>query len=78
MVDGRWAPPGAGGPAGAILYGHVDDAQASVDRLLSLGAKEFEPVTERGPGFVTASVIDPFGNLLGVMYNAHYLEMSRR
>ncbi len=30
---------------------------------------------ERGPGFVTASVLDPFGNLLGVMYNRHYLEI---
>jgi hypothetical protein len=26
-----------------------------------------------GPGFVTASVVDPFGNVLGVMYNRHYL-----
>jgi hypothetical protein len=26
-------------------------------------------------GFVTASVVDPFGNVLGVMYNRHYLEL---
>jgi hypothetical protein len=25
--------------------------------------------------FVAASVVDPFGNLLGVMYNPHYLEV---
>jgi hypothetical protein len=25
--------------------------------------------------FVTASVVDPFGNNLGVMYNPHYLEV---
>ena len=25
--------------------------------------------------FVTASVVDPFGNILGVMYNPHYLEV---
>ena len=48
---------------------------ATVARLLSLGAKEYEPITERGDGFVTASVVDPFGNILGVMYNAHYLEV---
>jgi hypothetical protein len=24
---------------------------------------------------VTAAVVDPFGNVLGVMYNPHYLEM---
>ncbi|WP_199853225.1 hypothetical protein [Plantactinospora sp. BC1] len=32
---------------------------------------------ERGPGFVTASVVDPFGNILGVMENQHYLEVLR-
>ncbi|MER7475207.1 hypothetical protein ABT351_31575, partial [Micromonospora sp. NPDC000018] len=29
---------------------------------------------DRGSGFVTATVVDPFGNLLGVMYNPHYVE----
>jgi hypothetical protein len=24
---------------------------------------------------VTASVVDPFGNIIGVMYNPHYLEI---
>lgn len=27
---------------------------------------------EGGPGFVTASVVDTFGNVLGIMYNRHY------
>jgi len=27
------------------------------------------------PGFVTASVVGPFGNVLGVVYNRHYLEV---
>jgi hypothetical protein len=31
------------------------------------------PVTERGVGFVTASVVDPFGNALGLMRNPHSL-----
>jgi hypothetical protein len=26
-------------------------------------------------GFITASVVDPFGNILGIMYNPHYLEV---
>ncbi|MET4156829.1 hypothetical protein [Agromyces sp. PvR057] len=30
---------------------------------------------EHGPGFVTASVIDPFGTVLSVMTNTHHLEM---
>jgi hypothetical protein len=27
---------------------------------------------------VTASVVDPFGNVLGIMYNPHYLETLGR
>jgi catechol 2,3-dioxygenase-like lactoylglutathione lyase family enzyme len=37
-----------------------------------------EPLTERGPGFVTASVVDPFGNVLGIMHNRHYLDILGR
>jgi hypothetical protein len=42
---------------------------------MAMGAKEYEPLTTRGVGFVTASVVDPFGNILGLMYNRHYLEV---
>ncbi|GAA1116102.1 VOC family protein [Nocardiopsis composta] len=73
FINSRFRPPAAAG--GAVLYWHVDDVEAAFKRLLSMGAEEHEGVTERGPGFVTASVVDPFGNLLGVMYNAHYLEI---
>lgn len=40
-----------------------------------MGAKEYLPVTKRGDSFITASVVDPFGNVLGVMYSQHYLDM---
>jgi predicted enzyme related to lactoylglutathione lyase len=77
IVDRRFAPPGtAVGPGGAVMYWHVDDLPATVERLLALGATEYQPVTKRGEGFVTASVIDPFGNVLGVMYNQHYLAVA--
>jgi predicted enzyme related to lactoylglutathione lyase len=76
IIDRRFAPRElAAGAGGAIVYWHVDDVGASLERLVSLGAKQLQPVTERGPGFVTASVIDPFGNVLGIMYNRHYLEV---
>ncbi|HEY9049855.1 MAG TPA: VOC family protein [Ohtaekwangia sp.] len=63
------------GPGGAILYWHVDDVKKTMAGLLAIGAKEYEPITKRGEGFITASVLDPFGNVLGIMYNRHYLEM---
>lgn len=66
------------GPAGAIVYWHVDDVSATLDRLLSLGAKEHQPPRDFGEGFIGASVIDPFGNILGVMRNPHYLEVLGR
>jgi predicted enzyme related to lactoylglutathione lyase len=77
IIDRRYGPPGAASePGGAIMYWHVDDLEATVERLLSLGAKEYEPITPRGTtGFVTASVVDPFGNVLGVMYNPHYVDV---
>jgi len=75
IVARRFAPdPHADGPGGAIVYWHVDDVSSTVDRLLTLGARPYEDVVERGPGFVTASVVDPFGNVLGVMYNQHFVD----
>ena len=57
------------------MYWHVDDLAGTVERLLAMGATEYQPLREQGPGFVTASVVDPFGNILGVMTNVHYLEV---
>lgn len=84
IVDRRFAPGAAdetatraGGAAAAqpITYWHVDDVEAVLARLLELGASPHQPVIERGPGFVTASVVDPFGNVLGIMFNRHFLDM---
>ena len=74
LLDRRFVPDG--GPGTAVTYWAVDDVDAAHQRLLDLGATEHLPVTEQGPGFVTASVLDPFGNVLGVMYNQHYLDVA--
>jgi predicted enzyme related to lactoylglutathione lyase len=79
LIDHAYRPERAEpGPGGAIVYWHVDDLRTTYDRLLELGATEYDPITTRGPGFVTASVVDPFGNVLGIMSNAHYLEILGR
>jgi predicted enzyme related to lactoylglutathione lyase len=57
------------------MYWHVDDLTAIVGQLLSMGATVYQPITPRGEGFVTAAVVDPFDNVLGVMYNQHYLDV---
>ena len=64
IARGRWA-----------LIRNRTRSYTSLRRLRELGAAEHQPVTERGPGFVTASVVDPFGNLLGIMSNQHYLDV---
>lgn len=76
IIDRKYAPQNAAAePGGAILFWHVDDIDAVLEKLKSMGAMEYEPITKRGEGFITASVVDPFGNILGIMYNRHYLEM---
>jgi predicted enzyme related to lactoylglutathione lyase len=79
LVDRRYQPEGVtAGPGGTVVYWHVDDVEAAVDRLVGLGARLHEAPVDRGEGFVTATVIDPFGNILGVMYNPHYLDVLAR
>lgn len=77
IIDARYAPKGySENPSGAIAYWHVDELKATLDKLLAIGAKEHTPITDHSQGkglFVTASVVDPFGNILGIMTNVHYL-----
>jgi predicted enzyme related to lactoylglutathione lyase len=77
IIDRKYAPKAMQpGPGGAILLWHVDDLGKAVERLLAAGATVYDPITKRGDsGFATASVLDPFGNVLGVMQNPHYLKM---
>ncbi len=78
IVDSRFSPHGStDGAAGEIAYWHVDDVPGTLEKLLGLGATPHDEPRERGEGFVTASVVDPFGNVLGIMYNPHYLEVLR-
>ncbi|WP_062303383.1 VOC family protein [Demequina subtropica] len=77
IIDRRFAP-GAGGPAGAVVSWHVDDLAATFDRLIALGAAVHDGIRERGHGFTTASVVDPFGNILAIMTNPNWVEHADR
>ncbi len=79
FIDRRYAPQAASDqPGGAIMHWHVDDLPGTLARLLELGATLHQPIVEHGDGsgFATASVVDPFGNLVGIMHNPHYLEVQ--
>jgi predicted enzyme related to lactoylglutathione lyase len=79
IIDSAYAPKGATGtPAGAIVYWHVDDLKQTLDEFIDKGATLYQPIMDHSGGketFVTASVIDPFGNILGIMTNVHYLNI---
>lgn len=82
IIDSKYSPEGAtNNVGGAIAYWHVDDLDATLELLISKGATLYDPITDRSNGrmaFVTASVIDPFGNILGIMTNKHYLEILEK
>ncbi|HMQ54362.1 MAG TPA: VOC family protein [Anaerolineae bacterium] len=76
IIDSNFAPQGAAGPGGAVVYWHVDDVAKALEKAKALGATDYQPLTQWGEaGFTTASVLDPFGNILGLMYNPHYLDI---
>lgn len=62
------------GASGAVLYWHVDDLQAIYKRVIAMGATILQKPEDRGHDFVTATVRDPFGNILGLMHNPHYIQ----
>ncbi|NIG56869.1 VOC family protein [Chitinophaga sp. Cy-1792] len=82
IIDAKYAPAArAAATGGAITYWHVNDIKATFDQLTALGATEFEPITERGQegsGFATAALTDPFGNIIGIMTNPHYVKMLQQ
>ena len=53
-------------------YWGVMDIQAMYDRLLEHGATMCEPPTNVGSGIFVASVYDPWGNVLGIIFNPHF------
>lgn len=57
---------------GVIAYWGVDDAEAALARLLELGATERGGVQDVGDGIRLATVLDPFGNVFGVIENPHF------
>ena len=56
----------------AVAYWGVPDARAAFDRLVSLGAREAKAVADYGGGIKGGSVVDPFGNVFGVLENPHF------
>ena len=69
-------PREPGGPApggeGVVVYWGVQDADDACARLLELGATERGGVQDVGGGIRVATVLDPFGNVFGVIENPRF------
>ena len=60
------------GTEGSILYWGVDNIGDAWSKLIELGAKPDEEIMHVGGEVYVASVIDPFGNLLGIIQNPNF------
>ena len=61
------SPSGSG-----VAYWGVEDIESSLEQLLELGATRQGEVQDVGDGIRMATVLDPFGNILGIIENPHF------
>jgi predicted enzyme related to lactoylglutathione lyase len=66
--------PGSGlsGAGGTTAYWGVGNAEKAIAKLVEAGATPKAPVTEVGDGIRVGTVLDPFGNELGVIENPNF------
>jgi predicted enzyme related to lactoylglutathione lyase len=60
------------GNTGVVAYWGVEDAKASLERLLELGATKHGEVQNVGGDIRVAKELDPFGNVFGIIENPHF------
>ena len=64
--------PAADQVENVVAYWGVEDAQAAYDHLIGIGASHHSAPQEVGEGIIVATVLDPFGNVFGVIVNPHF------
>ena len=63
---------GQPGPGGSTAYWGVDEIASAFDRMVKLGASAVSPPKDVGGGIQVATIIDPFGNVIGLIENPHF------
>jgi lactoylglutathione lyase len=56
----------------AVTYWGVDDIQKEFDQLIKLGATEHTKPGNLGGEITVATVKDPWGNVIGLIYNPEF------
>jgi predicted enzyme related to lactoylglutathione lyase len=64
--------PATNAAGGVQAYWAVEDVEAAYSGLVALGAAPHEAPKEVGGGIKVATVLDPFGNILGLIFNPHF------
>jgi len=60
------------GPGGVHAFWGVDNVETAYAHFLAMGAQAHESPHEVGGGIKLATVMDPFGNILGLILNPHF------
>ena len=60
------------GPGGSVTYWGVESMDATMKSLKAGGAKIHSDARDVGEGIKVASVLDPFGNVVGLIENPHF------
>jgi len=55
-----------------LSYWGVEDIHAAYEQMLKLGATEHEAPTNVGGELMVAAVKDPWGNIVGLIYNPYF------
>lgn len=63
---------GSTGAGGCTAYWGVENADKALAHMESIGGAVHSPVNEVGEGIKVASILDPFGNHVGIIENPHF------
>ena len=61
------------GRGGSVAYWRVPGIEDAVQHFVKAGASLVAPAEDVGEGIKVATVADPFGNLIGLIENPHFV-----
>ncbi|UZR99715.1 VOC family protein [Chondrinema litorale] len=64
--------PVVGKAESVVTYWGVEEIEKEYERLVALGASKHEDPVNVGGEIMTATVKDPWGNLIGIIYNPEF------
>jgi predicted enzyme related to lactoylglutathione lyase len=59
-------------PGSSFAYWGVADAKAQLDKAIKHGATLHEDIQDVGDGTLVTAVLDPWGNVFGIIENPHF------